>query len=261
MTSNQIAVRDEFDTALNDLEKTQKLCSSLMKTPHYAKIGEAGIFAIVQKAKTLGINPLDALNGSIYFVNGKTEMSGQAMLSLIRKAGHSVTRDPKSTPTHITLHGKRCDNGDTWTASFSVDDAKKAKIYKMVWENYPELMCSWRCVSMLGRFLFPDVIKGMYVEGEVKDIADHSDIFNAVVDNTSIETIEVVKELISSEQCDELRSMFNDCSKETKDLFMEFLKGPAMNIPDFEYLPKEQFEKIKKILIKKKAEVKDAPAN
>jgi hypothetical protein len=256
--SNQIAVRDEFDVAFNDLEKTQKLCASLMKTPHYAKIGEVGIFAIVQKAKTLGINPLDALNGSIYIVNGKTEMSGQAMLALIRKAGHSVTRDPKSTPTHITLHGKRCDNNDTWSASFSVEDAKKAKIYKMVWENYPELMCTWRCVSMLGRFLFPDVIKGMYVEGEVKDISESSPIIDIPFE---IDAVEIIKESISSEQAEELKSIFNECSKDTQDLFLEFLKGPAMNIQSLDDLPKDQFAKIKKILIKKKAEVQDAPAN
>ena len=82
----------------------QELAAALMKTPHYAKMGEAGIFAVVQKARSLGMDPIDALNGGLYSVSGKVEMSGQSMMSLIRKCGHSMTIDPKSTQTHVIMH-------------------------------------------------------------------------------------------------------------------------------------------------------------
>lgn len=167
--SQEVARQDDFNRALADIENMQTMCQKLMKTPHYAKMGPEGIFAVMAKAKSMNVNPLDALNGGMYYVKGKVEMSGQMMLALIRQAGHSVTMDPKSTQTNVTMHGKRVDNGDTWTVSFSVDDAKKAGTYSDggVWNKYPQVMCSWRCVSMLGRFLFSDVIKGCYVEGEL----------------------------------------------------------------------------------------------
>src|SRR5690349_860128 len=98
------------NSVLAEIENTQKICSQLMRTPHYAKMGEAGIFAVVQKAKSIGMDTLDALNGGMYFVQGKVEMSGQSMLALIRSKGHSVSMDPKSTDSKVIMYGKRVDN-------------------------------------------------------------------------------------------------------------------------------------------------------
>jgi hypothetical protein len=197
--------QDEFEIGFNDLDKVQKMCQSLLKTPHYAKMGDAGVFAIVQKAKTLGMNPLDALNGGLYFVSGKVEMSGQAMMALIRKAGHSIRLDPQSTTTSVIMHGKRCDNGDEWRVSFSIEDAKRAGIYKSTWEKYPQTMCIWRCVSMLGRFLFSDVLKGAYVEGEIRDALP------IMQEAEPVTFIQPVEEKITESDLFELCSVFEKC--------------------------------------------------
>lgn len=216
--SNEITVRDSFDTALHDLEKTRRLCFELMKLPHYAKMGEVGIFAITEKAKQIGMHPLEALNGALYFVNGKVEMQGQAMLSMIRKHGHSVTLDPKSTNTHVTMHGKRSDNGDMWTVSFSVEDAKKAGLYKNVWEKYPHTMCVWRCVSMLSRFLFSDILKGCYVVGEISDAPP----IDAPVP-CEVEVVENSK--ITREDGDELYNLLDQCDPEFMNKVLDFYKS------------------------------------
>lgn len=195
MTTQQVAITD----SLASFEESKRLCTALLATPHYAKIGEVGVFAIVQKAKSLGMDPIDALNGGLYFVNGKVEMPGQQMLHLIRRAGHSVQVSPDSSQNHVKMIGKRCDNGDTWTVSFGIEDAKRAGIYKASWERYPQIMCMWRCVSMLGRFLFSDVIKGCYVEGEISDAPP----INAPV----VRAIEY----ISIDQREELQSILSLC--------------------------------------------------
>lgn len=150
-----------------NLEETTKLCQLLMKTPHYAKMGQEGIFAIVQKAKAVGVEPLEALNGGMYFVQGKVEMTAGMMNDLIRRAGHSITKDKTSNETICILHGKRKDTGDTWCESFSIEDAQKAGIYRNQWLKYPKDMLFARALSRLARQLFPDVIKGAYVEGEI----------------------------------------------------------------------------------------------
>lgn len=159
---------DEFDVAAKEIENTQRLCHMLMKTKHYAKLGEEGIFAVVQKAKSIGLNPLDALNGAMYYVQGKVELSANTMNYLIRSKGHSITKDAKSDKTICILHGKRADNGDTWTSSFSIDDAKKAGIYRNNWEKYTEDYLFARALTRLARQLFPDVTKGSYIEGEIQ---------------------------------------------------------------------------------------------
>jgi hypothetical protein len=242
------------DNVLAEVENMQRLCAQLMKTRHYAKMEESGIFAIVQKAKSIGMDPLDALNGGMYFVQGKVEMSGQSMLALIRSKGHSVSMDPKSTETKVIMYGKRADNGDTWRVEFSTDDARRQGIYRNQWEKMPKVMCMWRCVSQLSRFLFSDVIKGIYVQGEIADAIP----FDAVVDYNSgeiVETSEIKKEepkKISQEQSLELTTLMSECSAEAQKKFKEFLTGSGFKtIND---LPIESFENLKMLAIKRKSE-------
>lgn len=150
---------------LSEVESTINFCKALMKNPLYAKNGEAGNFAIVQKAKSVGLDVLDALNGGMFYLNGKVEMYGMTMLAIIRKHKHSVTFD--ISENKVTATGRRADNGDCVTVSFSIDDAKRAGIMKGTYEKYPTDMLVWRCVSKLGRFLFSDILKGCYVMGEL----------------------------------------------------------------------------------------------
>lgn len=172
--NKEIAVKDElnFETMLSDIDNIQKMSQKLMMSKHYQAMGEAGIFAIVQKAKSLGMNPLEALNGGLYYVNGKVGMSTEAMASLIRQQGHSVSKDPKSDNNICILNGKRADTGDTWTIRFSMDDARKAGIAKHMYEKWPAIMLYNRAMSTLARQLFPDVIKGAgYTLDELKEIS------------------------------------------------------------------------------------------
>lgn len=225
--SNEITIKNTYD----EVETTQKLCTQLMKSPHYAKMGEAGIFAIIQKAKSIGMDPLDALNGGMYYVQGKTEMSGQSMLALIRAKGHSVSMDPKSTDTKVIMYGKRCDNGDTWRVEFSIEDAKKQGIYRNQWEKMPKVMCMWRCVSQLSRFLFSDVIKGVYVQGEIADAPP----LDAPIEMQDVSEDE---EKISEAQVIVLKML-----EEKLDDFCKTKLYARMKVERLEDLPLEEYEK------------------
>jgi len=154
--------------SMNDFEQTKKLCEMLMKTPHYAKIGDEGVFAIVQTASSLGIDPATALGGGLYYVKGRVEMSSRMMNSLIRSRGHSISKDPKSDDSICILYGKRGDNGDIWRESFSLKDAQNAGIAGVgAWKTFPRDMLFARALSRLARQLFPDVIGNVYIQGEV----------------------------------------------------------------------------------------------
>jgi len=166
--NNEVTVKKSENMVL-EIQETQKMCQMLMSSPHYEKLGRSGIFAIVQKAKSIGVSPLDALNGGMYYVNGKVEMSATMMNQLIRMHKHSISKDKRSDSTICILHGKRADNNDTWVSSFSVDEAKQAGIFKNTWLRYPTDLLFARALSRLARQLFPDVIKGCYVQGEISE--------------------------------------------------------------------------------------------
>ncbi len=241
------------DSVITELENTRNLCQKLMQTPHYAKMGEVGIYAVVNKAKSMGMNPLDALNGGMYCVQGKVEMSGQSMLALIRSKGHSVSMDPKSTDTKVIMFGKRCDNGDSWRAEFSIEDAKKQGIYRNQWEKMPRVMCMWRCVSQLGRFLFSDILHGVYVQGEISDSPSFDSKVSYETEETKIESFEIVsKPQLTKEQVDVLEEVLSQCSKEYNDTVKDFMKNS--NIKDLYSIPLNTYTKLLAKSIAKKTQ-------
>lgn len=179
---------------IKDMKQAAK---SLMCTPHYAKLGEAGIFAIISMAKSIGADPLQCLNGGLYNIKGKIEMDGRLMMALIRASGHSVTKDKRSDDKMCILHGKRHDSGDTWTESFSIEDAKKAGLLGQgVWSKFTKDMLQWRALSRLARFLFADIIKGCYVTGEISEAPELNDPVNEEEQEKFAQEIDVSCELV-----------------------------------------------------------------
>jgi hypothetical protein len=117
MSPKQELIRQPQETKdlVQEIQNMKNLAETLIKTKHYQQLGPDGIFAVIQKAKSLNINPLEALNGGLYYVQGRVEMSAQMMNQLIRSKGHSIQKDPKSTKELCLLHGKRADNSDVWS--------------------------------------------------------------------------------------------------------------------------------------------------
>jgi len=106
-----------------------------------------------------------------HVIEGTASLRPEAMLGLVRRAGHSVnvgvvSRDDQRV---AVAHGRRADNGDEHTAEFSTLHAKAAGLLnKNNWKQYEEAMLTWRAVSALCRVLFPDVVLGAgYVPEEL----------------------------------------------------------------------------------------------
>src|SRR5579862_8005956 len=111
--SNDLVV--QLQNSITNVENMNTLSRKLFEMPHYKKLGLDGIFMVVTYANSLGIDALEALNGGLYNINGKIGMAAETMARLVRRAGHSIAKDPKSDDTICILHGKRKDNGDVWT--------------------------------------------------------------------------------------------------------------------------------------------------
>ncbi len=221
---------------LIQVDQTISLVQKLMLTPHYAKLTETGIFAIVQKARSIGMDVLDALNGGMYVVNGKVELSSQAMNGLIRSKGHTIYKDKSSTPTCCVLVGKRADTGDTMMASFCLADADRAGLRTPVWNKYPEDMLFCRALSRLARQLFPDVIKGCYIQGEIQE-----DWMTR--DTPKREPIVLPPEHISHEQAEILMKVFSETDEEFQKTVSDYLEKQGIN-RDFSNFPIGMYERL-----------------
>ncbi len=250
--SNEVTV---FETQLAELDKIQETCRKLLQTKHYQAIGEAGIHAIMSRAKALGIHPFEALNGGFHCINGKVGMSTEMMAALVRKKGHSITKDQRSNSDCVILTGKRADNGDSWTCSFSKDDAIAAGLWNTAtWKKYPQIMLYNRCMSMLFRQLFPDLSLGAgYVEDELKEIARVDDYRTIEADvkplYTQQDAPKQVTQRITQAQADELADLARACSKE--DAEKAWCRIQKLGFDSWESITPEIYANARKFLIEK----------
>lgn len=161
--NTSIPTEAEFNM-INMLSKTAAM-SGL-----YSSIGSPEkIFMILLAARELGIPFFQAINGGIWNIQGKIEISARLMNSMIRRQGHSI-RVIECNSQKCILEGKRADNGDSFTAQFTIEDAARAGLAgRSTWKSYAEDMLYSRAMSRLARRLFSDVIGTAYVEGEIRD--------------------------------------------------------------------------------------------
>lgn len=196
------------------VKSTDDLCKLLAQSPHYKKMGYEGILAIAHTAKAAQIPVPRALNGGMYFVKGRVEVSAFMMNEMIRSKGHSITMGKSEDPNTCILHGKRKDNGDTMSASFSFEEAKRAGLVRpnSPWITYTQDMLFARALSRLGRRLFPDCLCGCYAEGEIsihaETVSPVKEEEVCVSDIEVSETQEKSYKAISQEQYDELEQWF-----------------------------------------------------
>jgi len=251
--ANEVTVKEDTQLMMAEIKNTQEMCRMLMQAPHYKRMGDEGIYAVVEKAKSIGVSPLEALNGGMYYVQGKVELTSAMMNHLIRANGHSITKDKRSDETICILHGKRKDNGDTWVESFSIQDAKQAGIYRNQWLKYPKDMLFARALSRLARQLFPDIIKGCYVQGEISDApplntpiepidAHKDDCVSPDVQNDDCvsETVTIETQTpnsITEEEFNDLEAWLGD-NHTLRQNIATFLKK-KWNVDDFRKMPRE----------------------
>ncbi len=140
-------------------------------TPFYTKLGgKNGIMAIMLYAREINMPPMTALNGGIDFVLGRLQITARTANERIREAGH-IIKITSLDHEGCSIHGKRKDTGEEYIATFTIVDARRAKLVKTdsTWEKHPADMCFARAITRLARRLFPDVIRGASIEGEASE--------------------------------------------------------------------------------------------
>lgn len=174
-TGGQIVTRNDLRNAATDswtevLEQVGDLATRIAGTdfvPDGFKGNVAAVAATILTGREIGFAPMTAL-GSLHSIKGRVGLSAEAMRALVMQAGHEIVTT-QSTSQQCTMKGRR--HGSTeWTeVTWTLADARQAKLGGTGWANYPRQMLQARASSELCRLVFPDVIRGLASLEEIDD--------------------------------------------------------------------------------------------
>lgn len=130
----------------------------------------ADVFVTLLAGQELGLSPMAALR-SIHVVKGKPILAADAMVGLALASGRCEYFRPVSkTATSVTYETKRV-GSEPVTLTWSMEDATRAGLGGGDnWRKYPRAMLAARCKAELARDVYPDVLAGVYEEGEAAEV-------------------------------------------------------------------------------------------
>lgn len=146
-------------------------------------------FLIMATGADLGIPATTALR-TISIVKGKPVLAADLMkaMCISRKDVCEHFKLVKSDDKIATYSAKRVGDDEPVVLSFTVEDAIRAKLAERGtdksdnnYAKYPAVMLRRRCIAMLARELFPDVVLGVYCEEEADEIRGEQRIIDAEV--------------------------------------------------------------------------------
>ena len=147
--------------SMDDLARVVTAIADTEFVPKVLRQRPGAILAAILYGRALGLDGMVALR-EVHVIDGTPSLSATAILGQIRAAGHSVTIEEAAA--HCIAHGRRADNGDEHTATFSRDDAERAGLLgKANWVKYERAMLRSRAVTELARALFSDTFAGLSV--------------------------------------------------------------------------------------------------
>lgn len=122
---------------------------------------------VLQAGREIGLQPIEALN-SLYFVNGKVSLYGEAVPMQIMRAGHQIIWG-KCDKNEATVTIKRGDNGNEMTQTFTMDEAKeRGYTSNALYQKFPENMLKWRVLGMVSKFIAPDALRGIGIKEDME---------------------------------------------------------------------------------------------
>lgn len=148
-------------------EQIERYAPEMASSGLFAVKSKAAALAMMLKGMSLGLNPITSLS-AFHIIEGRVEMKADMIVALIRTSGLCKEWTiVETTAAKCTIRAQRVDDAEPTTHTYTIEDAKTAGLAgKGTFLKYPRAMVRARCISELGRMLFPEVTMGVYVEGE-----------------------------------------------------------------------------------------------
>lgn len=137
--------------------------------PKALRNNPAAITAALLYGAEVGLGRMQSL-AKIAVIDGRPSLAAEAQRALILAAGHDLWVE-ESTITRCTIAGRRKGSELTSRVTWTLDDAKRAKIAgRANWQAYPRQMLLARASAELARSIFADVIGGLAATEELEDV-------------------------------------------------------------------------------------------
>lgn len=163
-------MNNSLDEQIEGIKNILGKYKELVKKPKFQYYSEEEMWNLLLFGGSIKLDESITLGGEIRCIGDTIEMSPMLMISLIKAKGHTITKDEKSNKEICILHGKRGDNGNLWTETFSIKEVRN--LVELTsdprWKTHPEEMLFCRALSRLSFYLFTDVIGRAYVDGEME---------------------------------------------------------------------------------------------
>lgn len=175
MSENSITIAMPAIPTLPEVEALKEICKVaaysgfLSSTAPRSDMAwrSADAFFVVMYGRELGIPAMTALK-TIYVVDGKPSCSGQALLSLMRRAGVEIEIPDPSTITDKATVRIRRPGGEWREYTYTRKMAEDAGLWgRKTWEKYWREMLIWRAVSTANKFESSDITGGLYTIEEL----------------------------------------------------------------------------------------------
>ncbi len=157
-----------------DIEQAFRIAQALAHSgmaPNGFQTPEKCFVAIMAGAE-LGLPPFQSLQ-SFAIINGRPTIYGAALMAVIRTNGFKVREWFEGDGETLTAFCEvtRPDDGDKAEASYSVADAKTAKLWGKAgpWTTNPKRMLQWRARGFSFTDGAADVLKGLQIREVVQD--------------------------------------------------------------------------------------------
>ena len=178
-TSTALVRRDqgfEPETLNEAIQLSERLSASAL-LPKDLKGKPTDVLITIMQGRELGMSPIRSLN-DIYVVNGRPSLSADTMKALCFQHPDicEYFECVESTDKSVTMETKRARATKPDRETFTLDQAVRAGLMdNPTWKKWPKVMMEHRASAILARRVYPDLIRGFYLEDEVEEI-ERSDV-------------------------------------------------------------------------------------
>lgn len=179
--------KQSFSLTPQTLDEAMQFAGMMSKSnivPKDYQGNPGNVLVAVQWGMELGLQPLQAMQ-NIAVINGRPSIWGDAMLAIVRGSGllESIKEDISETGAVCTIKRR---GEDAVSREFTIEDAKRAGLYgkQGPWQQHPKRMMQMRARAFALRDVFPDVLRGVNIAEEDRDMPVEKDMGAAEVVDT-----------------------------------------------------------------------------
>jgi hypothetical protein len=184
-----VPAASDIDSWTQIVGQVVKLANEIYDTPFIPdglRGSAAAVSACILAGREMGLGPMTSL-ANIDVIRGKPTQKPLLMRAMILSHGHKW-EDVENTDYRAVVRGRRKDESDWTTVTFTADQAKKAGLNL---GNWPADKLYARASSRLAKHRFADVIMGIPYTPE--DVEDGLDVEVTVTSDSEAPAIEAAK--------------------------------------------------------------------